>query len=200
MLGQLWTLEVHFIKMFMPKHNVRHNPEAKPKPVKEPPIPIPEDIRAILKQMITITGLPPLEDRPKVYYGDCCDPTGPFTEASWRRPPKVLGVRPLTREDMLLLQAPRPPQNRPKAMRETHHRLARMSPRVCVWMRSFTLPASATTRYHTLKQDPAFTELVTQYEARSMKPGNEVSTKSMKSRLRPSTYGSHGRRSPRRSG
>jgi len=67
MLGQLWTLEVHFIKMFMPKHNVRHNPEPKVKPVKEPPIPIPEDIRAILKQMIMITGLPPLEDRPKVY-------------------------------------------------------------------------------------------------------------------------------------
>ncbi len=67
MLGQLYTLEVHFIKTFMPKHNVRHNPEAKPRSVKEPPIPIPEDIKAILKQMITITGLPPLEDRPKVY-------------------------------------------------------------------------------------------------------------------------------------
>ncbi len=63
MLGQLGTLEVHFIKMFMPKHNVMHNPKPTPQPV----IPIPEDIRAILKQMITITGLPPLEDRPKVY-------------------------------------------------------------------------------------------------------------------------------------
>jgi len=64
MLGQMGTLEVRFIKMFMPKHNVMHNPDLRPKPV---PIPIPEDIRAILKQMITITGLPPLEDRPKVY-------------------------------------------------------------------------------------------------------------------------------------
>ncbi len=69
MLGQLYTLEVHFIKTFMPKYNVRHNPEAKPRPAKEPivTIPIPDDIRAILKQMITITGLPPIEDRPKVY-------------------------------------------------------------------------------------------------------------------------------------
>jgi|SRR5882672_1590063 len=67
MLGQLYTLEVHFIKMFMPKHNDKHNPKARAVTVKEPPIPIPEDIRAILKQMITITGLPPTEDRPKVY-------------------------------------------------------------------------------------------------------------------------------------
>jgi len=59
MLGQLRTLENYFIRKYMPKHNVL----GKPNPV----IPIPEDIRAILKQMITITGLPPLEDRPKVY-------------------------------------------------------------------------------------------------------------------------------------
>jgi hypothetical protein len=28
---------------------------------------IPLEIREMLKQMVTITGLPPLEDRPKVY-------------------------------------------------------------------------------------------------------------------------------------
>jgi len=80
--------------------------------------------------------------------------------------PRVIGVRPLTREDMLLLQDKRPPQNRPKAMRETHHRLARM---VAAGMRVdeiLHLTGFSYTRYHTLKQDPAFTELVTQYRGK----------------------------------
>jgi len=63
MLGQLGTLEVHFIKMFMPKHNVKHNPDLK---AKTTIMPIPDDIRALLAQMVTITGLPQ-EDSPKVY-------------------------------------------------------------------------------------------------------------------------------------
>ncbi len=63
MLGQLGTLEVHFIKMFMPKHNVRHNPDLK---VKTEIMPIPDEIKALLAQMVTITGLPQ-EDSPKVY-------------------------------------------------------------------------------------------------------------------------------------
>src|SRR5258705_247134 len=67
MLGQLYTMEVRFIKMFMQKHNVKHTPDPKSRPVRGPTIPIPDDIKAILKQMITITGLPPLDDRPKVY-------------------------------------------------------------------------------------------------------------------------------------
>ena len=73
MLGQLDTLEVHFIKMFMPKHNVKdvpkHRQESGLKPTKVPVeiIPIPDDIKELLRQMVVITGLPPLEDRPKVY-------------------------------------------------------------------------------------------------------------------------------------
>jgi hypothetical protein len=59
MLGQLGTIEMYLIRKYMPKYNQ----VGKPGPV----LPIPDDIRAILKQMITITGLPPLEDRPKVY-------------------------------------------------------------------------------------------------------------------------------------
>lgn len=80
--------------------------------------------------------------------------------------PKVIGVRPLTREDMLALQAPRPVQNRPKALRETHHRLARM---VAAGMRTdeiLHLTGFSYTRYHTLKHDPAFAELVTQYRGK----------------------------------
>jgi hypothetical protein len=80
--------------------------------------------------------------------------------------PRVLGVRPLTREDMLVLQDKRPVQNRPKALRETHHRLARM---VAAGMRTdeiLRLTGFSYTRYHTLKHDPAFTELVTQYRGK----------------------------------
>jgi hypothetical protein len=67
---------------------------------------------------------------------------------------------------MLALQSPRPPQNRPKAMRETHHRLARM---VATGMRTeeiLHLTGFSYSRYHTLKHDPAFTELVTQYRGK----------------------------------
>lgn len=73
MLGQLDTLEVHFIKMYMPKHNTKDKPRhlAEPglKPAKVPAMimPIPEDIKELLRQMIVINDLPPLEDRPKVY-------------------------------------------------------------------------------------------------------------------------------------
>lgn len=63
MLGQLWTLEVHFIKMFMPKHNVRHNPEARSRPEREPTqiMSIPEDMKELLRQIVVITDLPPME-------------------------------------------------------------------------------------------------------------------------------------------
>ena len=80
--------------------------------------------------------------------------------------PKVVGVRPLTREDMLALQGPRPPQNRPKAMRETHHRLARM---VAAGFRTeeiLRLTGFSYTRLHQLRHDPAFVELVSQYRGK----------------------------------
>src|SRR5258708_7350678 len=67
---------------------------------------------------------------------------------------------------MLALQGPRPPQNRPKAMRETHHRLARM---VAAGFRTeeiLRLTGFSYTRLHTLKHDPAFCELVTQYRGK----------------------------------
>jgi len=57
MLGQMDTLENHMIRKYLPRHNTKG----------KPPLAIPEDIKVLLAQMITITGLPPLEDRPKVY-------------------------------------------------------------------------------------------------------------------------------------
>lgn len=67
MLGQLDVLEMTLIKQYMPKFNIKHNPEAKPRREREYRVPIPEDIKALLAQMVSISGLPPLEDTPKVY-------------------------------------------------------------------------------------------------------------------------------------
>jgi len=67
---------------------------------------------------------------------------------------------------MLALQSPRPPQNRPKAMRETHHRLARM---VAAGFRTeeiLRLTGFSYTRLHQLRHDPAFVELVSQYRGK----------------------------------
>ncbi len=58
MLGQLDTLEVHLIQKYVPKHNVKDKPN--------PVIPIPDEIKALLAHVVTITGLPQ-EDSPKVY-------------------------------------------------------------------------------------------------------------------------------------
>lgn len=80
------------------------------------------------------------------------------------RTPKVLAVRPLTREDMGVLQLPRPSQNRPKAMRETHHRLARM---VAAGFRTeeiLHLTGYSYNRLLQLRGDPAFQQLTASYK------------------------------------
>lgn len=80
--------------------------------------------------------------------------------------PEVRSVRLLTREDMGRLAAPRPPQGRPKMMRETHHRLARQ---VAAGMRHeeiCELTGYSATRLYQLKGDPAFQELVTMYRGK----------------------------------
>ena len=82
------------------------------------------------------------------------------------RTPKVLSVRPLTREDMRALQAPRPPQNRPRAMREAHHRLARMVAAGFRIEEILRLTGYSYNRLLQLRKDPAFEELVTQYRGK----------------------------------
>lgn len=52
MLGQLDVLEVHLIRKYLPKFNTKDKPT----------IPIPEEIKALLAQMVSITGLPPEGD------------------------------------------------------------------------------------------------------------------------------------------
>ena len=102
------------------------------------------------------------------------------------RTPKVLSVRPLTREDMAVLQAPRPPQNRPKAMREAHHRLARMVAAGFRIEEILRLTGYSYNRLLQLRKDPAFEELITQYRgkvdeswARSLDEFHETSTSNM---------------------
>lgn len=57
MLGQLATLEHYFIRKHLPKHNVKGKPLAA----------IPDNIKALLANVVTMSGLPPIQDSPKVY-------------------------------------------------------------------------------------------------------------------------------------
>lgn len=82
------------------------------------------------------------------------------------RAPRVLGVRALTREDMLTLRDPRPPQGRPRAMRETHHRLARLVAAGVPVGEILSRTGYSSTRLLQLRASPAFQELVTQYKAK----------------------------------
>jgi hypothetical protein len=77
--------------------------------------------------------------------------------------PKVIEVRELTREDLAVLKEKRPQQGRPKALRETHHRLARL---VAAGLRVETIITQTGYSYNRISQlrnDPAFAELVALY-------------------------------------
>lgn len=77
--------------------------------------------------------------------------------------PKIVEIRPLTREDLACLKEKRPTQNMAKVFREWHHRIARM---VAMGLRPGEVCSQAgisTTRLLTLRADPAFQELVAQY-------------------------------------
>jgi len=52
MLGQLDVIELAMIRKYEPRYNVRG----------KPPTPIPDEIKALLKQMVVITSLPPQDD------------------------------------------------------------------------------------------------------------------------------------------
>lgn len=80
--------------------------------------------------------------------------------------PKILAVRPLTRNDLACLGEKRPPQGVTKTFRNHHHRIARLA---AMGLRTGELIAQAgisMTRWDQLKQDPAFQELVAQYRAK----------------------------------
>lgn len=80
--------------------------------------------------------------------------------------PKILAVRPLTRDDLACLKDTRPPQGVVKAFRNHHHRIARLA---AMGLRPAEVQAQAgisNTRWVQLKNDPAFQELVSQYRAK----------------------------------
>lgn len=80
--------------------------------------------------------------------------------------PKILAVRPLTREDLACLRETRPVQGVVKAFRNHHHRIARLA---AMGLRPGEIQAQAgisVTRWVQLKNDPAFQELVSQYRAK----------------------------------
>lgn len=77
--------------------------------------------------------------------------------------PKILAVRPLTRDDLACLGDKRPAQGVVKIFRHHHHRIARMA---AMGLRPREIQAQAgigVTRWVQLQQDPAFQELVAQY-------------------------------------
>lgn len=80
-------------------------------------------------------------------------------------PPKILVARPLTREDLVHLNAPRV-SHRVAAFRESHHRLARLVASGLRVEQVLEISGYSYQRLYTLRQDPAFQELVSQYKAR----------------------------------
>lgn len=80
--------------------------------------------------------------------------------------PKILTVRPLTRDDLACLSDKRPTQGVAKAFRHHHHRIARMA---AMGLRPHEIQAQAgisSTRWVQLQGDPAFQELVAQNRAK----------------------------------
>lgn len=79
------------------------------------------------------------------------------------RHPRILSVRSLTREDLPKLKAPRVGPPRIKSFRETHHRLARM---IAAGFRDHEIcrkTGFSQSRIGSLRQDPAFQQLVSEY-------------------------------------
>lgn len=80
--------------------------------------------------------------------------------------PKILAVRPLTRDDLACLGDKRPVQGVVKVFRDFHHRIARL---VAMGLRAHEVCSQcgiSRTRYLQLMGDPAFNELVANYRAK----------------------------------
>jgi hypothetical protein len=78
--------------------------------------------------------------------------------------PRILAVRVLTREDLARLKTTeRSVVNRVKAFRDSHHRLARLCAAGLRHEEILRITGFSYVRLVTLKSDPAFQELITQY-------------------------------------
>lgn len=77
--------------------------------------------------------------------------------------PKIIAVRPLTRDDLACLADKRPPQGRVAKFRDTHHRIARMFASGMRRAEIVERSGYSTQRVDTLCYDPAFQELISAY-------------------------------------
>src|SRR6267142_3782288 len=78
--------------------------------------------------------------------------------------PRILAVRVLTREDLARLKTTeRSVVNRVKTFRDGHHRLARLCATGARTEEILRITGFSAVRLSTLKSDPAFQELITQY-------------------------------------
>jgi len=80
--------------------------------------------------------------------------------------PKILAVRPLTREDLACLKTTDRVAARVKGFRDTHHRLARLCAAGLRNEEILRITGFSLLRLSTLKMDPAFQELIAQYRGR----------------------------------
>lgn len=80
--------------------------------------------------------------------------------------PRVLSVRPLTRDDLLVLKEQRVGPPKVKQYRETHHRVARL---VASGLRNqdiSRMTGYSPNRIHQYRADPAFQQLVAEYKGK----------------------------------
>lgn len=80
------------------------------------------------------------------------------------RVPKIISVRPLTRDDLACLKLPRAPQGRIRKFRNTHHRLAKLFAAGLSRRQIGQIMGLSYTRLSQYDNDPAFQELVAQYQ------------------------------------
>lgn len=81
--------------------------------------------------------------------------------------PRILSVRPLTRDDLGVLREPRAPQGRVKQLRETHRRLAMLVAAGFTTAQIVEVTGYSTTRILQLKGDPSFNQLVAEFRPRA---------------------------------
>lgn len=81
--------------------------------------------------------------------------------------PRILSVRPLTREDLGVLRDKRAGAPRVKQLRETHRRLAMLVAAGFTTAQIVETTGYSTTRILQLKGDPSFTQLVAEFRPRA---------------------------------
>ncbi len=82
------------------------------------------------------------------------------------KPPRILSVRVLVREDLARLKGEKRVMPRVKAFRDTHHRLARLCAAGTRIEEILRITGYSAQRLTTLKMDPAFQQLIAEYRGK----------------------------------